>query len=665
MHSGCFLLLLLVLVSFAQSKGCTFAQSRVGPAPASHIRNMAVFLAEKGDASQSTQCFEEALERNGSDLQTHYQYLKALMLGDGSAARRQKAAKALEQRCSHWACSYLLSCNNMNLAKNSGSVRANALKTKLKRWKIALKQMNSSAVFAHNLPLESLVQAYVGFWMIETSIEEKDIASALPILRNAYRMRNHLHAPKSLKNHALWKTVSLLLRTPLPKIKETWNHHWTPCQFEDWVDVQWPALAAPVQDVQSYGTALTVPCAGSPCPFSQVLVTWGGFYMEPFGYGQDTQQLMVAAVENGLTFYPYCLRKSLVAAALEAEEERALDLARNLRISPTLWKNSLHVSILLDEPVLANVQALQQNSQTMVIRTLFETDRVPESWKEGLSLANEVWVASQFNVDTFTEAVPSLKGRVHVIPEAIPAQYLRLAQLPREQRRSQGNLNFGSGKRFHFLAVGGFYGRKDWKSLISAWVRAFREEDDCCLVLKAYSGEETPAALAEKLERIYMETEVTHAPPCVVSFSSYLAAGDMPQAYAAADALVSATHGEGWGRPLMEAMSLGLPVIATNWSAHTAFVRDDTGYPVKYTLAPVDAANVQEYPRFEGHVWATIDNQDLQAQMRHVYEELMSGSEVLKAKVQNGQDFIRRNYARSVVGQQIRSRLQALANENY
>jgi glycosyltransferase involved in cell wall biosynthesis len=39
------------------------------------------------------------------------------------------------------------------------------------------------------------------------------------------------------------------------------------------------------------------------------------------------------------------------------------------------------------------------------------------------------------------------------------------------------------------------------------------------------------------------------------------------------------SHGEGWGRPHLEAMSCGRPVLATNWSGPTAFMRHgDTGY---------------------------------------------------------------------------------------
>lgn len=52
------------------------------------------------------------------------------------------------------------------------------------------------------------------------------------------------------------------------------------------------------------------------------------------------------------------------------------------------------------------------------------------------------------------------------------------------------------------------------------------------------------------------------------------------QLYKSADALVIPTRGEGWGRPQMEAMAMELPVISTNWSGLTAFLNDETGYPI-------------------------------------------------------------------------------------
>ena len=40
------------------------------------------------------------------------------------------------------------------------------------------------------------------------------------------------------------------------------------------------------------------------------------------------------------------------------------------------------------------------------------------------------------------------------------------------------------------------------------------------------------------------------------------------------------SHGEGWGRPHMEAMSCGIPVIATKWSGPLAFIDESNGYPL-------------------------------------------------------------------------------------
>jgi glycosyltransferase involved in cell wall biosynthesis len=51
------------------------------------------------------------------------------------------------------------------------------------------------------------------------------------------------------------------------------------------------------------------------------------------------------------------------------------------------------------------------------------------------------------------------------------------------------------------------------------------------------------------------------------------------------------SHGEGWGRPHLEAMSCGRPVLATNWSGPTAFMRHgDTGYliDVEDQLVPAE-----------------------------------------------------------------------------
>ena len=48
------------------------------------------------------------------------------------------------------------------------------------------------------------------------------------------------------------------------------------------------------------------------------------------------------------------------------------------------------------------------------------------------------------------------------------------------------------------------------------------------------------------------------------------------------------SFGEGWGRPHVESLSCGTPVIATNWSGVTAYLNEGNGYPIAIedTLAP-------------------------------------------------------------------------------
>jgi glycosyltransferase involved in cell wall biosynthesis len=66
--------------------------------------------------------------------------------------------------------------------------------------------------------------------------------------------------------------------------------------------------------------------------------------------------------------------------------------------------------------------------------------------------------------------------------------------------------------------------------------------------------------------------------PAVYVHTTHLA--DLPALYAAADAFVLPSRGEGWGRPHVEAMAMALPLIATNWSGPTEFLDETVGYPI-------------------------------------------------------------------------------------
>jgi len=92
-------------------------------------------------------------------------------------------------------------------------------------------------------------------------------------------------------------------------------------------------------------------------------------------------------------------------------------------------------------------------------------------------------------------------------------------------------------------------------------------------------------------------------------------------------ALVSLTHGEGFGLPLYEAAYSGLPIIATDWSGHLDFLTVTNGKrkqklfaPVKYSLNPIPGVAVWENVLSADSQWAYVDDKDAKKKMRDVYK---------------------------------------------
>ena len=71
--------------------------------------------------------------------------------------------------------------------------------------------------------------------------------------------------------------------------------------------------------------------------------------------------------------------------------------------------------------------------------------------------------------------------------------------------------------------------------------------------------------------------------------------------------LISLTHGEGFGLPLLEAAACGLPVCATNWSAHTEFLNLGDWTKVKGRLEPVPQRKLDQNIWVDGAKWANCD----------------------------------------------------------
>jgi len=88
----------------------------------------------------------------------------------------------------------------------------------------------------------------------------------------------------------------------------------------------------------------------------------------------------------------------------------------------------------------------------------------------------------------------------------------------------------------------------------------------------------------------------------------------LPRLYKSVDAFVISSRGEGWGRPHAEAMAMGLPVLATNWSGNTEFMNELNSFLIEVT----ELITIKKGP-FKGHKWAQPSVNHLRKLMRFVF----------------------------------------------
>jgi glycosyltransferase involved in cell wall biosynthesis len=70
---------------------------------------------------------------------------------------------------------------------------------------------------------------------------------------------------------------------------------------------------------------------------------------------------------------------------------------------------------------------------------------------------------------------------------------------------------------------------------------------------------------------------------------------------------VSLTRGEGFGLPTLEAAAAGVPIIATDWSAHTEYLNVGRWTKVPRAIVPVPKARIDGSIFIDGARWAEPD----------------------------------------------------------
>ncbi len=207
-------------------------------------------------------------------------------------------------------------------------------------------------------------------------------------------------------------------------------------------------------------------------------------------------------------------------------------------------------------------------------------------------------------------------------PETTVLHYPQAVFLPEGivSDRAQWDLPSDAFLCFVAMDVSSDVERKNPWAAIEAFQRAFPAEraENALLVVKlnntriARRYERDADALMERLGRDSRVRVFTETMP----YHRSLALS------AACDVYLSMHRAEGLGLNLMEAMSLGKPVIATGWSGNTDFMTAENSVPVAYELVAVETSHpsYRTAAATKPQTWAEPDVEDAAAQLRKLYE---------------------------------------------
>lgn len=245
-----------------------------------------------------------------------------------------------------------------------------------------------------------------------------------------------------------------------------------------------------------------------------------------------------------------------------------------------------------------------------IIYTVFESTRLPDNWVVSLNRCDYVFTASKWGREVMIKNGVVVK--VYVVPEGVnPVVYNpwggRIKQIV-------------EGGRFRFLVVGKYEERKSYIEIFNAFRNNFGDDEGVELYIKANSFVDQDAN--NELNNVLKLMNLKNIKVIGGNIDEDIMAG----IYRSCHCFVFPTKAEGWGLPLIEAISSGIPVITTYYSGHTEFLsvcRENIA-EISHKLDKITAKDFfkwgYKFEDGEGGYWGYVDVGELGRVMCEVRE---------------------------------------------
>ena len=217
---------------------------------------------------------------------------------------------------------------------------------------------------------------------------------------------------------------------------------------------------------------------------------------------------------------------------------------------------------------------------------LWELEALPKDWIKSIKYVDEIWTPSEFiskTIRKYTQKpVYTMRYPIHPV--------------------IKGELNRGDfglpADRFLFITLFDFNStleRKNPKATIDAYRKLESIQENVGLVIKINHVNED---VLKQLERLTADLKYVYV------VAKTLSDVDTHSLIHLCDALISLHRAEGFGLTMAEAMYLGIPAIATNWSANTEFMNQENSCLVDFSMIEIE----QNHTFYEsGNKWANAN----------------------------------------------------------
>jgi glycosyltransferase involved in cell wall biosynthesis len=260
------------------------------------------------------------------------------------------------------------------------------------------------------------------------------------------------------------------------------------------------------------------------------------------------------------------------------------------------------------------------------VTALVETDRCNESWLQNINEMDRVIVPSNFTKQVIDE---TFKERLNKSIDVIPEWYNQDINLPKNYFKKFYDERFQFNTKFNLLTVGTLTSGNvscDRKNLVNtiAWaLEAFEGDSDVGIVVKTSLGrgsildrEMTRSAISQVV-KTFRKSDF----PKIHLLHGNMTSKEMAALFRLNNihGYISATRGEGYGLPLIDAAAAGVPVVATNWSGHLDFLSNKF-LKVDYKMQQIPNERIDNRIFVNNTKWAEPNKGSFIEKVRHLRE---------------------------------------------